>query len=658
MAYTVIFQPSGRRGEVKAGTTLLEAAQQLGVGLESACGGAGTCGKCKLRIESGFFPKLGITSTPAHLTPPTEEEKQKLEARELQDDYRLACRARVEGDVLVYVPEKSRVAPQVILETGRERAFRLDPAVRKYYLELSPPTLRDPRDDCERLRDGLRAQYGLGGELKIDYAALLSLPEALRRENWKVTVTVWMDREIIAVEPGRKELAYGVAVDVGTTTLAAYLCDLGRGVTVGRKSAMNPQVRYGEDILSRVGYAASRPSGLEEMQNAVVQAVNGLIREMVAEAGISSEEVLDIVLVGNTVMHHILCGLDPRFVGQAPFAPVVKGPLDLRARDLGIEIAPGAKAHLLPLEAAFVGADNVAVLLAEEPYRQEDEIWLIIDIGTNGEVVLGNRRRLLCTSCATGPALEGAQIRFGMRAAPGAIEKVRIDSHTLEVGYKVIGREEWYPEIGHTGARGICGSGIVDAVAEMFRAGVLLPDGRINRRLATSRIRQGEDGQPEFVLAWAPETALGQDITVTQKDVRAVQLAKAALYVGARFLMQKLGVDKVDRIVLAGAFGTYLDRERALMIGMIPDCEPERIVAVGNAAGDGAQIALFDRSKRTEAVQVAQQVEFVETAAEPDFQKHFLAAMAFPHARDAFPHARRMLGLPVLTGDLAGRAGS
>jgi uncharacterized 2Fe-2S/4Fe-4S cluster protein (DUF4445 family) len=322
---------------------------------------------------------------------------------------------------------------------------------------------------------------------------------------------------------------------------------------------------------------------------------------------------------------------------------VVADGLDLRARDLGIRIAAGAKAHLLPLEAGFVGADNVAVLLAEEPYRQEDEIWLIIDIGTNGEVVLGNRRRLLCTSCATGPALEGAQIRFGMRAAPGAIERVRIDPYTYEVRYKVIGLEDWYPAVSRTGARGICGSGIVEAVAEMFRTGLLLPDGRINRQAPTRRVRSGEDGQPEFVLAWAEETVLEQDITVTQKDVRAVQLAKAALYVGARVLMKKLGIEKVDRIILAGAFGTYLDRERALMIGMIPDCDPERVLAVGNAAGDGAQIALFDRGKRLEAARVARQVEFVETAAEPDFQKQFLAAMAFPHAYEEFPHVRRML---------------
>ncbi|MGB9920222.1 MAG: ASKHA domain-containing protein [Moorellales bacterium] len=643
MPFTVIFQPSGRRGQLEAGVSLLEAARLLGVEVESACGGAGTCGKCRVRVENGLFPKLGIVSRPDHLSPLTQVEKDTLSVQELEANYRLACQARLQGDVLVYLPEQSRTGRQVILETGRQRAFSVNPAVRKYYLEVPPATLKDARDDLRRVLAGLKASYGFSSDLEIDWVALGRLPGVLREGDWKLTVTVWMDREIIHVEPGRREEAYGVAVDVGTTTLAAYLCDLQRGLTVARKSAMNPQVRYGEDILSRVTYAAGNPQGLEEMQQAVVGAINQLITELAAEAGLSAEDVLDIVLVGNTVMHHILCRLDPRFVGRAPFAPVVADPLDLRARDLGLRIAPGARVHLLPLEAGFVGADNVAVLLAEAPYDQEEEVWLIIDIGTNGEVVLGNRRRLLCTSCATGPALEGAQIRFGMRAAPGAIERVRIDPRTYEVSYKVIGLEDWYPAVTRTGARGICGSGIVEAVAEMFRVGLLLPDGRINRKAPTRRVRLGGDDQPEFVLAWAEETALEQDITVTQKDVRAVQLAKAALYVGARLLMKKLGIEQVDRIILAGAFGTYLDRERALMIGMIPDCDPERVQAVGNAAGDGAQIALFDRNKRLEAARVARQVEFVETAAEPDFQKQFLAAMAFPHAYEEFPHVRQML---------------
>lgn len=644
MEHSVVFQPSGRRGKVRTAKTLLEAARELGVGLENVCGGAQACGKCRVKVETGFFEKLGITSRPEHLSPPGEAEMELLGAELLSQGYRLACAASVRGDVLVYVPEESQRARQVILESGRERSFTLNPAVRKYYVELSRPTLQDHRDDLRRLREALSADYGLSDDLEIDYWVLQDLPEVLRRGDWKATVAVWMDREIIKVEPGRAEEAYGVAVDVGTTTVAAYLCDLTRGVTIARNSAVNPQVQYGEDIISRITYCVRNPDGLEQMHQAVVECINELVRMLAAESGIDPEDVLEIVLVGNTAMHHLLCKLDPRYLGRAPFIPVLKESAHFKARELGIRICPGGRAFLLPIEAGFVGADNVAVLLAEEPYQQEEEIWLIIDIGTNGEVNLGNRRRLLCTSCATGPALEGAQIRFGMRAAPGAIERVRIDPDTLEVCYKVIGCKEWYPGAGRSEAVGICGSGLIDAVAEMFKAGIILPSGNINLKAINSpRLRTGEGGMPEFVIAWAQETAIGRDITINQADVRAVQLAKAALYVGAKSLMKKFGTDRIDKIILAGAFGTYIDPLSAMVIGMIPDCDLHRVVAVGNAAGDGAQIALYNRDKRREADRVARWVEFVEAAAEPDYQEQFVAALPFPHARDDFPHVRHLL---------------
>lgn len=615
---------------MKGGKNLLEAARELGVDIESTCGASHTCGKCKVKIEEGFFEKFGIDSRMSHLSPITEVERKKLKKKQLDDGYRLACLAILQGDVLVYVPEESRGAKQVILETGKERAFNLNPAVRKYYVELPEATLEDSRDDCQRLREELQTKYGLDPALSIDYRVLRQLPRVLREAGWKVTVTVWMDREIIKVEPGRAEKAYGVAVDVGSTTVAAYLCDLRHGVTVTRKSMMNPQVRYGEDILSRITYSMRHEDGLERMHQAIIVGINSLIKQMTEEVGIIPEDVLEITLVGNTVMHHILCNLDPKFVGRVPFTPVVTRSLDIKARELGIRINPASYAHILPIAAGFVGADNLAVLIAEEPYKQDEEVWLIIDIGTNGEVDLGNGKRLLCTSCATGPALEGAQIRFGMRAAPGAIEKVRIDPQSLEVRYKIIGLDAWYPDIKKTEAKGICGSGIIDAIAEMFKSGIILPSGRINTKVNSPRVRRGEDGKPEFVIAWAEETSIGQDITITQGDVRAVQLAKAALNVGAKYLMEKLGVNRVDRIILAGAFGSYIDRESAMVIGMIPNCDLERVITVGNAAGDGAQIALYDWTKREEANRVAQWVEFVETALEPDFQERFAAAMAFP----------------------------
>ena len=643
MGCQVIFQPSGRRGKVRKGVTLLEAAQELGEEIESVCGGARVCGKCKVKIEEGFFEKFGIHSSMEHLSPLSDEERRRIKDKDLQENLRLACRAVVQGDLLVFVPEESRGARQVVLEIGKERVFNLDPAVKKYYVELEPATLVDHRDDVTRLREELAARFPLPDTLAVDYLVLLNLPEVIRQGEWKLTATVWNDREIIRVEPGLAEGVYGVAIDVGTTTVAAYLCDLRRGRVVGTESMMNPQVRYGEDVLSRITYAMMQEDGLDKMHRAIVEGVNTLVARLAQRAGLTPGDVAEMVLVFNTAMHHILLRIDPKYLGRSPFIPAVKEPLDVKARDLGIAINPSGYVHVLPIEAGFVGADNVAVLIAEEPYRQDEEIRLIIDIGTNGEIDLGNRKRLLCTSCATGPALEGAQIKFGMRAAPGAIEKVRIDPATLEVSYKVIGQEQWFPELANPGARGICGSGIIDAVAEMFKAGIITRSGRFNPKIQHPRLRTGEDGKPEFVLAWARETAVGKDLTMTIGDVRAVQLAKAALYVGARILMQKLGVERVDRVTLAGAFGSYIDKESAMVIGMIPDCDLERVQAVGNAAGDGAKIALFDRGKRAEAREVARSVEFIETAIEPDFQEKFAAAMAFPHSTDAFPHIQHIL---------------
>ncbi|MQL53581.1 DUF4445 domain-containing protein, partial [Desulfofundulus thermobenzoicus] len=634
MQHQVIFQPSGRRGKVEHGLTLLEAARELGVDIESVCGGVKVCGKCKVKIEEGFFEKFGIESYMNHLSALQEEEKEFLTEAEMADNYRLACCCEVLGDVLVFVPEESRGAKQVVLETGKERHYKLDPAVRKYYVEMAAATLEDHRGDYERLREALHEKYDLPADLEIDYYVLRDLPGVVREGQWKVTVTVWNNREIIRVEPGLKETLIGLAVDIGTTTVAAYLCDLRSGEVLVVDSMMNPQVRYGEDVLSRITYSMMNDDGLEKMHKAIVEGLNTLAQRMTEKIGLSPADIADMTLVFNTAMQHIALCIDPKFLGRSPFAPGTKSSRNIKARDLGINICRAAMVHTLPVESGFVGPDNVAVLIAEEPYREKEKIRLVIDIGTNGEIDLGNEKRLLCTSCATGPALEGAQIKFGMRAAPGAIEKIRINPETLDVTYKVIGQEQWYPEIKKTEAKGICGSGIIDIMAQLFLSGVINKSGRFNMKIDHPRVRKGEDGKPEFVVAWAEETSIGKDITFTQGDVRAVQLAKAALYVGARYLMEKLGVDKVDSVTLAGAFGSYIDRESAMVIGMFPDCALEDVVAVGNAAGDGAKLALLDVGKREEAAWIARQVEFVETAIEPDFQNRFAAAMALPHSTD------------------------
>lgn len=633
----IVFQPSGRRGMVPAGTTILAAAQGMGVGIEAVCGGKGVCGKCRVIIEEGRFEKLGLVSGKAHVSGLSAVEEKFLSPEELARGYRLACLAQVRESLVVTVPEESRTAKQVILEQGRERSYRLAPAVKQYSLVLPPASLSDARDDRQRLLEALEERYGLK-DLIVDYTVLRDLPLLLRKEEWQVTVTLWQGREIIRVVPGAEvPHSLGIAIDVGTTTLAAFLCDLATGELLGKASRMNPQIGYGEDVLARISYAMTEEKGREKLQQAMLEAISVLAEEMTAKIGREALEVDEIVLVYNTAMHHFTLGMEPKHMGRSPFVPAVSVPLDIKARDLGVKINPAGNIHSLPVEAGFVGPDNVAVLIAEEPYRS-NSIKLIIDIGTNGEIDLGNKDRLLSTSCATGPALEGAQIAFGMRAAPGAIERVEIDPETKEPRYKVIGEDKWYPELKVTGAQGICGSGIIDVVAELHRAGIISKAGRINGRLETPRVRKDESGKLQYVLAWAEETAIHKDIVITQGDIRAVQLAKGAIYVGARYLMEKYGCDHVDEVILAGAFGSYINKRSAMALGLFPDCDPEKVKAVGNAAGDGARLALLDVEKRREAARVARQVEFVETAVEPDFQARFMEALSIPHAKDEFPH--------------------
>lgn len=629
---TAIFQPSGRRGRVSAGETILRASRELGVAIESICGEKQTCGKCRVRLEEGS------------LSPFTPEESKFIVTKEQEAGYRLACAAHLLGDAVFFVPEESRGSKQVIRKDAREIAIELNPGVKVYYVELPPPSLQTPRGDFERLHKDLKSAHGLKN-LSIDHRALQTLPQRLRAGDWKVTAFVWMDREVIDVRPGKVEHFYGLAVDIGTTTVAVYLCDLSDGRIVAADSMMNPQVAYGEDVMSRITYAMMHPGdGLRRMKEVLTTGLNTLIASTARVAGVDAGEIMEMSVVANTAMHHIFLGIEPTHLGLSPFTPSLHHSLDIKARDLGIQVHPAANVHVLPIEAGFVGADNVGVLIAEEPYRQ-DKMALIIDIGTNGELVLGNRKRLISSSCATGPALEGAHIKFGMRAAPGAIEKVRINPDTLEVRYKVISQERWSDEClpNEIQARGICGSGVIDAVAEMLKAGVLKRSGQINESICNARLLRGERGY-EFVIARAGETAIDRDITISVADIRAVQLAKGALYAGAKVMMRSLGADHLDKVILAGAFGSYLDSERAMVLGMFPDCDLKNVFAVGNAAGDGARIALLNRKKREEANRVAEQVDYIELTVFPEFQQEFVMAMHFPHMKDPFPHLDNVLG--------------
>jgi uncharacterized 2Fe-2S/4Fe-4S cluster protein (DUF4445 family) len=577
-----------------------------------------------------------------NLSPVTEEELRKLKPEELSDGYRLACSSKIKGDVLVFVPEESRSGGQIVRKAAGELTVDIAPAVNKYYVELEKPTLGDSTADLERLLAALDQNHKLKG-LEIDFMTLRALPDVLREGDWKVTVTVWDGHEIIKVEEGVKDIMMGLAIDIGTTTVVGYLTNLRKGEVVATDSMMNPQVMYGEDVMARITYAMSHEDGLAKMNHAIIEGLNKIIRNTTKKAGLSPADVLELVLVGNTAMHHIFLGINPEPVGLSPFPPSVQQSLDVKARDLSLTASSGANVNILPIEAGFVGADNMGVILAVEPHKS-DEILLIIDIGTNGEIVLGNKDRLLSTSCATGPAFEGAQIKYGMRAAPGAIERIRIDPKTKEVRFKVIGSEEWHTELGEdVGAKGICGSGIIEAIAEMFKAGVIRKNGNFNTEVDSPRLRKDEEGKPEFVIAWEDETSIGKDITVTLSDVRAMQLAKGALYTGCKTLMKRMGISEVDKVILAGAFGSYIDREASMVIGMFPDCDLEKVVAVGNAAGDGARIALLNKEMRSEANEVASRIKYIELTIDPDFQTEFMRAMYFPHMKDQFPNVNHVL---------------
>jgi uncharacterized 2Fe-2S/4Fe-4S cluster protein (DUF4445 family) len=677
----VIFQPSGRRGEVSKGITLIEASRLLGVDIEALCGEKKVCGKCVVRIEEGHFEKFGVVSSMSHVSPWQEEEDKFIIPDRKKKGFRLGCVAKVEGDILVFVPEESRAGKQVVSKAARDIHIDHNPAVRVYYVEVDPPTFEEPTGDFERICRGLERDYGLK-DLTIDIFTLRQLPMALRDGNWGVTVSVWNDKEVIRIRPGKHARAYGVAIDVGTTTVAAYFCDLTTMEVIDTVSMMNPQCKYGEDVMARITYHMTTSDGLQRMSADIIEGVNELIDRAientyppkkkvkkkkgekgpdeyveVPEEGktylrLTHADVEDIAIGFNTAMHHIFLSLNPEFVGLAPFPPVIHHSLDIKARDLGIKINPSSYMFVLPIEAGFVGADNVGVLIAEEPYKHEEN-QLIIDIGTNGELVLGNRHKLISSSCATGPALEGAQITFGMRAAPGAMERIDIDPVTRDVNYKVIGRDAWrkYSEPKEMKAKGICGSGILDLLAELYRSGVVTKSGVFNKAGLDGhpRFRINPDTkQPEFILAWAEESSIDKDIVVTQKDIRQIQLAKGALYAGCKLMVKRMGLEKVDRVKIAGAFGTHVDRTKALIMGLFPDCEIEMIESVGNAAGDGCRAALLNVKKRVEANWCSRNVEYIELTVEGNFQQEFMEAMQLPHMTDGFPHLKGIVPDEIL----------
>ena len=639
----VVFTPSGKRGRFAHGTNLLAAARSLGVDLDSVCGGRGICGRCQIVVSEGEFAKHGISSGAAHLTPFSVPEQTYRARSGLAPERRLGCHACVVGDLVVDVPPESQLHRQVVRKEADAHAIEVDPIVRLHYVEVREPDMSDPSGDLERLLEALERDWSLTG-LVCDDHALAVLQRTLRAGDWTATVAVHDGATIVAVWPGFRDRALGVAFDVGSTTVAGQLCDLASGNVLAVAGAMNPQIRFGEDLMSRVSYVMMNPGSETLLTEAARSCVDELIADLCVQVDADPTDVLALTVVGNPIMHHLFLGIDPTELGGAPFALATDGAVHRRATDLNLHTHPGARVYLLPCIAGHVGADTAGVILSEAPYQQEI-VNLIVDVGTNAEIVLGNRDRMLAASSPTGPAFEGAQISCGQRAAPGAIERVRIHEQTLEPRFTVIGDDRWSDEPGFDASKvtGVCGSGIIEVIAELFLAGILTTDGVIDGALAARTPRVVPDGRTFSYVLHDGEPRL----VITQNDVRQIQLAKAALYAGCRLLMDHLGIETVDRIRLAGAFGAHIDPVHALILGLVPDCDPEHVTSAGNAAGTGARIALLNRTARAEIEGVVRRVEKIETAIEPRFQEHFVGAMGIPHTTEPSTRLSAVVPLPA-----------
>ena len=648
----VVFQPSGRRGRFPKGIPVLQAARQLGVYLESVCGGRGLCGRCQIKIASGKFAKYGVTSSPNNVTPIAEQEIRYRERKPLDEDRRLGCSSRIQGDLVVEIPGDADANRQIVRKDAEKRIIPRDLSTHPRYVEVAKPDISAPTGDADRLLATIEADWGYNKPLSLDAALLPGLQKTLRRGEWRVTAAVFQEIGgtpiVTGLWPGLKDAIYGLTVDIGSTTIAAHLCDLMTGEVIGSGGALNPQIRFGEDLMSRVSYIQLNPGSQTELTAVVRVAVDELIRETAAEAGIVTGDIVEVVLVGNPIMHHLFLDIDPSELGGSPFALALSSATTRRAESTLAALRPAVRIHTLPCIAGHVGADAAAVALSERPYRAK-QTMLLVDIGTNAEIILGNRDRVLAASSPTGPAFEGAEISCGQRAAPGAIERVRIDRKTFAPRFKIIGVEVWSDQAEFdrltkkTPVTGICGSGIVEAVAELYLAGLLTEDG-----VMRPPPQGAEDYFVQAGRTWSYVLHCREvEISVSQKDVRAIQLAKAALYAGARLLMDHLGTDEVHHIRLAGAFGSYIDPKYAMVLGLIPDCELKNVLAIGNAASTGARMALLNRKYRREIQIQVEKLTKVETAMEPRFQEHFVDAMALPHKTAKFPRLRAKVELPA-----------
>ena len=649
----VVFTPSGKRGNFPIGTPVLQAARELGVDIDSVCGGRAICGRCQITLAEGEFAKHGISSKQTSLSQLTKIEQRYEQKKGLKKTRRLSCQATLQKNAVIDIPPESQIHKQVVRKRADAAPIECNPIIRLYYIHVQEPDMHHPSSDLERVYMALKGQWNIE-DVTCDLSIMGELQKTLRDGKWKITVAIHNrmplgGKRIIAMWPEFHDAVYGMAVDVGSTTVAAHLCNLASGNIVASAGLMNPQIRFGEDLMSRVSYVMMNPGGDTEMTDAIRDTLNVLAGQLAVEAMIDLNDILEVTIVGNPIMHHLLLGINPVELGGAPFALATGLAVTRPAREIDLRLNNGAYFYALPCIAGHVGADAAGVTLSEGPHLF-DEITLLVDVGTNAEIILGNKHKILACSSPTGPAFEGAQISSGQRAAPGAIERIRINPETLEPKFKLIDSTLWSDEDGFeetietTGVTGICGSGIIEAIAEMFLAGIISHDGVINGEMEKKTPRLQQDGR---TFSYVIREQQGEPtIAITQNDVRAIQLAKAALYAGIRLLMDHMNIQNVDKIRLAGAFGTHIDVKYAMILGLIPDCPIENVQSAGNAAGTGARIALLNHKARDEVENFVCDIEKIETAVEPKFQEHFVDAMAIPHKTAQYPNLEKICTIP------------
>ncbi len=633
------FEPISRRLYYKKNENFYQLLVNSGIRVRSLCGGFGSCGKCKILVQQGN----------EYLIPPTDSEKNFLSKEEISGNFRLACQCKIaieqisliesfpQPQIRVYLPQEIIIEDFKILTSGINKGVNINPNVKKVFIEVNKPNLDNPIPDLERILDSLLIKNEFNKDKfkpLFEIETLKKIPLILRKDNHQITLTLYENDNIIDCEAGNTvSNNYGIAFDIGTTTLVGYLINLNDGKIYSVSSALNPQTAYGEDVVSRISYIKDNKDGLLKLNSAVVNALNKIIDETCTKAKISPSQIYEATIVGNSVMHHIFLNIDPTYIGLSPYVPAVKRDLNVRARDINLGINRGGYAYILPLIAGFVGADTMGVILSSE-IDSESEITLAIDVGTNGEIIIGNSDVLATGSCAAGSALEGAHIKNGMRAAAGAIDALKIDHSDLSVTYTTINNKK---------PIGICGSGIIDAIAEMLKSKIITRSGSFNKELIDHERIIENDKNFEFVLVKKDQTSIKRDITISQNDIRELQMAKAAFYSGTRIILNYLNQAakdeyKIKQIFLAGAFGNYINKSNAKFIGMIPDISDDCIHQIGNAAGIGAQNCLLNINLRDKARKLLKKIEYVEIAVAQEFQIEYAQAMYFPHVNlEHFP---------------------